>query len=608
MKSLFAPSALLSILVLTACSTPTKTTPVALKPTELTPLSEKTRTQVQRAFDLESAEPGLISPGEKKSYFFNWTRSGVSQVWRLDSPSAQPVQVTSGVEATRLVDFSPDGQFLIVAKARAGEKNEGLYLVSADGSSTTEIFHKPGVRVEYGWITNDAQSIYYTANDTKPDATHLYQFSVPQRTRVSLTMQEGEWFVADTWGDATILMGKRKGENIREYWVFIREENKWAPIVGQNESGDYEVTFAKGAGEVLVATNNYGEYRKLYHGQQGQLKAISFEEPNDIDSIKIDRMRFRIYLNRNVKGRQQVEVMDPKTFDLLKLPSIEGADDVSVGNISRLGRFVTLSASQASNPKSTYVYDWASKQLTLWTRAGKLQEKVAKAVLESFPARDGSKIPMWVRRPEKCSADPCSVVVRFHDGPTQQSRPVFDPTAQALVNSGFIVVDPNIRGSSGYGKKYAAADDGEKGLVAIGDAADLAKHIKTSWRKKDLTPKIAAIGEGYGGFVTLAVQSYFSGSYDAALSIGGPIRISEKFEASTANIKAPTLLVYGARETLSHQLVSFQDRLAQGGVQAPLILMDDEGHQARTREGRIFVTGKLIEFLEGSNFTAPLRK
>ncbi len=71
--------------------------------------------------------------------------------------------------------------------------------------------------------------------------------------------------------------------------------------------------------------------------------------------------------------------------------------------------------------------------------------------------------------------EPCPIVVQFHGGPEGQARPGFSPRSQLFVDAGFICVEPNVRGSDGYGKTWLDADNGPKRLDVITDIEDAGK-------------------------------------------------------------------------------------------------------------------------------------
>lgn len=73
------------------------------------------------------------------------------------------------------------------------------------------------------------------------------------------------------------------------------------------------------------------------------------------------------------------------------------------------------------------------------------------------------------------------VVVNFHGGPELQSRAGFNEVAQSFVSEGFVYVEPNVRGSDGYGKTWVHSADGPKRLAVITDIEDTSRHVRTAW-------------------------------------------------------------------------------------------------------------------------------
>jgi len=114
---------------------------------------------------------------------------------------------------------------------------------------------------------------------------------------------------------------------------------------------------------------------------------------------------------------------------------------------------------------------------------------------------------MFVWRPASCPG-PCPVVVDFHGGPEAQTRAGFSPRAQLFVDKGFIYVQPNVRGSDGYGRTWQLAN---RYLVGQGEIQDVAgAHAYLVARGCD-PARIACTGRSWGGFQTMALLTQFPG-------------------------------------------------------------------------------------------------
>ena len=221
----------------------------------------------------------------------------------------------------------------------------------------------------------------------------------------------------------------------------------------------------------------------------------------------------------NEDGYFKLAVFDARTLKPVTLPRLPQADNVVLADVSRNGRFAEIRLDGSTMPAQTMNLDWQTGKLTLWRTPYTPEidtRQFARATLEYYPARDGTKIPMFVRRPAHCDG-PCPVIVDFHGGPESQARPVFSANAQLFVDAGFTFVMPNVRGSAGYGKAWLHADDGPKRLEVITDIEDAAKYIRASWGKDGKPPKIGVTGGSYGGYSMLMAMTYFAGAYDAGV-------------------------------------------------------------------------------------------
>src|SRR5204863_2151412 len=119
-------------------------------------------------------------------------------------------------------------------------------------------------------------------------------------------------------------------------------------------------------------------------------------------------------------------------------------------------RFTVLAVDTGTAPQQSYVLDWKTGKLARW-HSGSAPEvdlsAFVRAKLETYTARDGTAIPVFIREPKDCPK-PCPVVMRFHGGPESQVKPGFSTQAQMFIDAGFILADPNVRGSDGYGKTW----------------------------------------------------------------------------------------------------------------------------------------------------------
>ena len=594
-------------------------------------LPERMSHKIQAMFDVRGTGGELTaSKGDRQIYVTRLT--GTDQIWRQDGPMKFPVLLTGGEDRTAAVSLAPDESFIVVSRDVGGGENPGLYLLSPEGGPLKMVQHLPRVQTALQYISDDSKSLYFRANDRDPASYVIYRYDLASEKREAVFDDKGLWRIADHRGDATWLMVKSLGSAQQEVYEYDRKAGKLTPILGQGEVEQYDVAYGARPGQILVRTNKLGDFERLYSLEAGKLTALSPDVKHDVDQFKIDDARARIYYRTNQDGYERLAVLDARTGKPLALPKLPDADNVSLAGVSRNGRFAELAIEGSTVVPRTLTLDWQTGKLTAW-RVPNTPEidprSFAKASLEYYPARDGARIPMFVWRPARCDG-PCPVVVEFHGGPEGQARPVFSTKAQLYVDAGFTFVQPNVRGSTGYGKAWLHADDGPRRLNVISDLEDASKYIRANWGKDGKPPKVGVTGGSYGGYATLMAMSYYAGAYDAAVEVvgissfvsflmntapyrrilrvseyGDPVKDKEALielspTTHIAKIKAPLLVIAGLNDPRVPvgESVQIHKQLEQRKIPGGLIVFPDEGHGPSKRGNIVLTQGHTIAFFE----------
>ena len=210
-----------------------------------------------------------------------------------------------------------------------------------------------------------------------------------------------------------------------------------------------------------------------------------------------------------------------------------------------------------------------------------------------------------------------------------------------FVDAGFILVEPNVRGSDGYGKTWLDADNG-----AEAPRRDHRHRGRRPLRAREVARatarrrSVGVIGGSYGGYATLVAMTMFAGTYDAGASIVGIsnletflrntapyrriLRISEYGDPDTDadalrklspvtyldRVKAPLLLIQGVNDPRVPvgEAIQIHDLLEKRGVTAPLILFADEGHGAARRSNAALQLGHITQVLRRAPEAASQRR
>ncbi|UPK74845.1 prolyl oligopeptidase family serine peptidase [Nocardioidaceae bacterium SCSIO 66511] len=240
---------------------------------------------------------------------------------------------------------------------------------------------------------------------------------------------------------------------------------------------------------------------------------------------------------------------------------------------------------------------------------------------------DEEAIPCFVYRPHLDSgAATGAVVINIHGGPEAQAQRVFNPVVQAMVGAGMTVLVPNIRGSTGYGKRWYSMDDGRLRLDAVADLLALREWVPNVGGDAD---RVALYGGSYGGYMVLAGLSMQAPAWRAGVDIVGMSSLvtflentsdyrralREREYGSLAkdrrfleaaspityldHISAPLFVIHGANDprvplTESEQIKSALD---ESGVPCELMVFDDEGHGLAKRANRLTAYPAVVSFL-----------
>jgi dipeptidyl aminopeptidase/acylaminoacyl peptidase len=268
-----------------------------------------------------------------------------------------------------------------------------------------------------------------------------------------------------------------------------------------------------------------------------------------------------------------------------------------------------------TDPGTRYLFDRTTKKLSLEYVARERipREHMAQMTAISYPSSDGLSIPAFLTLPKGVDAKNLPLMVFPHGGPWARDVWGFSGYAQFLANRGYAVLQPNFRGSTGYGKKFLNAGNNQWGDKM---QDDITWGVKYLVGKGIADPKrVGIMGGSYGGYATLAGVAFTPDVYAAAVSIVGPSNLLTLLETippywesirtifhermgnpnkpegkkqlerqsplnSAGKIKTPLMVVQGAndprvKKAESEQIViALRDR----GFPVEYILAPDEGH------------------------------
>ena len=274
-----------------------------------------------------------------------------------------------------------------------------------------------------------------------------------------------------------------------------------------------------------------------------------------------------------------------------------------------------------TEPGETYIWNRKAQTLTLQYR---IREELPRASLSErkpyhFQSSDGLEIPAYLTLPKGLPAKNLPLIVFPHGGPWGRDSYGYDTFAQFLSNRGYAVLQPNFRASTGYGKKFLNAGNGEWGRKM---QDDLTWGVKALVADGTVDPKRAGIAGGsYGGYATLAGVAFTPDLYSAAVAIVAPSNLITLLDAIPPYWEAARKQMYTrmADPTTAEgkALLVAESPLTQAkAIVTPLLVVQGKNDpRVNIRESNQIVAavrdnGKPIEYLvapdEGHGFARPI--
>ncbi len=323
-------------------------------------------------------------------------------------------------------------------------------------------------------------------------------------------------------------------------------------------------------------------------------------------------------------GQFRCEVDLAGSFGAIGVPDVVWATDGS--------RFV-VSLPGPTDPGSLYLVDprTGTADRVVDARSGidpEVRDRLVAPSTHRVPTSDGELVPCFVYRAAP-GADPSlagSSVLHIHGGPEGAATMTFMPIIQALALSGITVLAPNVRGSTGYGKRWYSLDDVGLRLDSVADLAALHEHLS----ELGLDPARSALwGGSYGGYMVLAGIALQPERWAAGVDIVGISSLVTFLENTSAYrraarereygslehdrevllaaspithlaaMRAPLFVIHGANDprvplSEAEQLV---DAYRSKGIPCELRVYHDEGHGLAKRVNRLDAYPAAIEFL-----------
>jgi dipeptidyl aminopeptidase/acylaminoacyl peptidase len=567
---------------------------------------------------------------------------GRNNLWVVPSSGGWPRQLTSSEQRQTSPAWSPDGHWIAYQSDYDGNEQWDLFMVSPQNGEVAQLTRTPEVAESSPRWSPDGRKLAFLIKPKTSSTRELALLDVLSRKITNLTTNTSkEW------------------SNFHPVWS---RDGRWVAYTQGNAKGDnanvFVVDVATGKSTNLTPHEGAHKYHATSFSPDGRQLLLTSDAANGFDNLALLDVATKkltwltkekwsveagdfapngraLTWTANTDGVVDVYLYDITTKKVQRLPFSAGVNELAGSDtaFSKDGSRLLYEHEGPNAPLDIWTYNFTTKQsrqLTNSLSASLDPADLVKPYLVHYPARDGKyTISAWVYMPYNIGRNNTyPAILWIHGGPAGQNMNSFNPFMQYILNQGYIVIAPNYRGSTGYGKDFEHANLMDMGGGDLQDNLAAMDFIqKTGY--VDLK-KLIIMGRSYGGYMTMmgltkAPEMWAAGvaivpfvnwfteveNEDPSLresdlaTMGDPVKNKALWEDRSPinfvdKIKAPLLLIAGGNDPRCPKSEAQQvaDAIKKRGGTVQLKIYEDEGHSFGRRENVIDHFKRVSDFLK----------
>ena len=448
--------------------------------------------------------------------------SGTDQLHRVDGPLGARQQLTFRQEPVRHAEARPGGEVIAFTGDRGGNESDQVHLLDLAEGTVRRVTDGRGRNRAVVW-SHDGRRLAYQSTRRDGTATDLWAVDfdgerIGEPYLLLTAPDDTSWWLPLDFSDdgERLLVQQYRSVTDSRIYEFDLVSDRLRPVTGDGTSSNAAARYDRRGDGIFFITNQ--------GGGAADLAWLSLEDGAEIEiltgvlnwdvnqfSLSPDRRRGAFVVNE--AGVSRLYLFSPRDHHYNPVPALPPGVVGPMG-FSPNGRQLALTLTTSRTPGDVFVLELSrrtteARALRRWTRSEMGGLEPASLPLPeriSYPTFDrvgeeARRIPAFLYRPQ--GNGPFPVVIWIHGGPEAQFRPGFNDDIAAWTRElGVAVIAPNVRGSLGYGSRYASLDNGRLREDAVRDIGALLDWIRTD---ADLDhERVAVYGASYGGYMALA--------------------------------------------------------------------------------------------------------
>ena len=450
-----------------------------------------------------------------KSIAFVSNMSGRNNLWLVAATGGWPTQLTISDQRQSAPAWSPDGKWIAYQSDYDGDEQWDIFIVSPKTGKVVNLTQTRDIAESDPTWSPDGRYLAYTVKP-KTSAAHeidVYDMLMREVKHVTSGTPQDKGNSGPTWShDGKFIVYTQAQAKGTDANIFLAEVATGKSTLLTPHEGEqiFEADDISPDGKHVLFTSNAANG----YDNAGLIEIASRKLTwltKDKWEIRADEFSpdgKHITFTANVDGNEDIYLHDLATGKTTALPIPKGLNEPAGGHtaFTKDGQRLLYYHNGPTAPGDLWVYHLAtgkSEQITQSLVAGVRSEDMVEPHLVHYPSRDGKwtisallYVPFNMARNGQNAA-----IVYIHGGPSAQTSNSFNRFIQYAVNQGYMVLAPNYRGSTGYGKEFQQANLFDMGG---GDLQDVLAGVDWIKQTGHLDPKkIAVMGGSYGGYLSM---------------------------------------------------------------------------------------------------------
>jgi len=502
----------------------------------------------------------------------------------MAAPLAKRIALTGGVEPVKSGQMQPGGSLLLYAADVGGDENFQLYLKDTADPKAQPVRLTDGKsrNIEACW-SRDGRRIAFATNrrNGKDSDIVIKEAQAPYAERVVHTGTSAGWGPVEWSPDgALLLLRQSMGQEEARLWTMDVASAQKTQITPKSVRCYFtQAAFAEGGKAVYALANYESDFLcpTRIDVAAGTLGKLAGGPAWDGEELVVSEDGARLVVSFNVEGFSELRCWDLATGKALPAPKLKAG--VLSNLLFRPGSHeVGFSLNSEDSASDAWSADLDTGAVTRWTnRTSKPKKEIPslEPTITRVKSFDGVSIPALVYYPDaKKFPGRRPALMIFHGGPEGQSRPGYRGSFHFYLNElGVALVYPNIRGSTGYGRKYLSLDDGVKRGDAIKDVGAILDWVAKSDRLD--ARRVAAYGGSYGGFMSLACLVNYAERFRCGVDNVGIANFATFLRDTSDYRRSARRLEYG--DERKPEVKAFLDRISPANhadqIRSPLLII-----------------------------------